>query len=152
MSESIIEVELHQQSDYQFITKFGGEVPALLCDEPPPLGAGTGPSPVQLLAAAVGNCLSDSLLYALRKFKQHPEPLQTRVVLSVGRNEQGRLRVLHIKAILKLGVQANTLEHLASVLSQFESFCTVSQSVGLGIPIETRVEDVNGLVLKGPSP
>ena len=37
---------------------------------PPPLGQGSGPSPMQLLAASVGNCLSASLLFALRKFKQ----------------------------------------------------------------------------------
>jgi len=34
------------------------------------------------------------------------------------------------------------------VLEQFESFCTVTQSVGLGVPIHTRVIDINGLVLR----
>ena len=57
----MISIELHQRSDYQFDIQFGAAVPALLCDEPEPLGQGLGPSPVQLLAAAVGNCLSDCL-------------------------------------------------------------------------------------------
>jgi hypothetical protein len=31
---------------------------------------------------------------------------------------------------------------------QFEEFCTVTQSVGLGIPVHTRVMDVHGVILK----
>src|SRR5690349_6995608 len=68
MAESIVRVDLAQQSDYRFMVSFGGAAPDLLADEPAPLGTGSGPSPVQLLAAAVGNCLSDSLLFSLRKF------------------------------------------------------------------------------------
>ena len=60
--------------------------------------------PVQLLAAAVGNCLSDSRLCALRKFKQ--------------------------------------------VLAQFETYCTVTQSVGQGIAIGLEVYDALGQRLK----
>ena len=70
MSESTQSVSLIQVQDYQFDVGFGAAGPALRADEPPPLGQGSGPSPVQLLAAAVGNCLSASLLFALRKFKQ----------------------------------------------------------------------------------
>jgi uncharacterized OsmC-like protein len=123
-------------------------MPVLTSDEPVPLGTGTGPSPVQLLCAAVGNCLSDSLLFAFRKFKQTPEPIQCEVQAQVGRNEQGRIRVLKIAAKLKLGVAGTQLEHAERVLSQFEEFCTVTQSVGQGIPIHTRVLDVHGVVLK----
>ena len=86
-------------------------VPLLRSDEPAPLGGGTGPSPVQLLAAAVGNCLSDSLLFALRKFKQKPDPIQCEVTCEVGRNAQGRLRVLGLEARLTLGVPAEAIDH-----------------------------------------
>ena len=79
MSESNVRITLRQQQDYQFQVDFGEGIPSLLADEPAPLGTGQGPSPVQLLAAAVGNCLSDSLLFALRKFKQTPEPLHCTV-------------------------------------------------------------------------
>jgi uncharacterized OsmC-like protein len=94
MSNETVTVRLAQRQDYQFEVQFGPGVPPLLADEPAPLGQGQGPSPVQLLAAAVGNCLSDSLLFALRKFKQQPEPLQCEVSAEVGRNAEGRLRVL----------------------------------------------------------
>jgi hypothetical protein len=49
---------------------------------------------------------------------------------------------------LQLGVPAASLEHLDRVLSQFEAFCTVTQSVGQGIPISITVLDSTGAVLK----
>jgi uncharacterized OsmC-like protein len=148
VSAAGIRVSLRQKQDYQFDIDFGPGMPGLVGDEPAPLGAGAGPSPVQLLAAAVGNCLSDSLLFALRKFKQAPEPIACDVTAEVGRNPEGRLRVLSLHAVLTLGVAAAKLEHLDRVLSQFESYCTVTQSVGQGIAIELEVHDVLGQRLK----
>ena len=148
MSESNVRITLRQQQDYQFQVDFGEGIPPLLADEPAPLGTGQGPSPVQLLAAAVGNCLSDSLLFALRKFKQTPEPLHCTVDAEIGRNEQKRLRVLKMTAALHLGVPASSLEHLDRVLDQFEAYCTVTQSVGQGISIEVQVFDSTGKRLK----
>ena len=101
-----------------------------------------------MLCAAVGNCLSDSLLFAFRKFKQAPDPIHCEVQAQVGRNDQGRVRVLNMEAKLKLGVSGDQLEHTERVLSQFEEFCTVTQSVRKGIPVHTRVLDVNGVILK----
>ena len=148
MSEKTITVSLQQQADYRFDIRFDDTMPVLTSDEPAPLGTGLGPSPVQLLCAAVGNCLSDSLLFAFRKFKQAPEPIHCEVQAVIGRNEHGRVRVLSLDAKLKLGVSANQLEHANRVLSQFEEFCTVTQSVGQGIPIHTRVMDIHGVILK----
>lgn len=148
MSAERVQVLLQQEQDYRFRVEFGAGTPALIADEPPPLGQGAGPSPVQLLASAVGNCLSDSLLFALRKFKQAPEPLSCEVVAEVGRNADGRLRVLAMTARLRLGVPAARLEHLDRVLAQFEAFCTVTQSVGAAIPITVQVIDSEGTVLK----
>ena len=148
MSDKQISVTLTQQHDYRFDIRFDDNMPVLTTDEPAPLGTGLGPSPVQLLCAAVGNCLSDSLLFALRKFKQSPEPLRCEVQAEVGRNVDGRMRVLNMLATLHLGVPAAQLEQLERVLGQFEGFCTVTQSVGQGIPIQVRVLDVDGQVLK----
>ena len=151
MSESddkIIQVRLDQLQDYRFDIHFGGDVPVLMVDEPAPLGTGLGPSPTQLLGAAVGNCLSDSLLFALRKFKLVAEPIRCEVSSRVGRNPQGRERVLGMVAVLTLGVPAASLQHLDRVLGQFEAFCTVTQSVGAGIPITVTVLDSTGQRLK----
>ena len=148
MVEKTITVELRQRSNYQFDIEFNEGIPQLISDEPAPLGEGKGPSPVQMLAASVGNCLSDSLFFALAKFKQKPEPIHTTVNAMVGRNAEGRMRILHIEAKIHLGVEASKLEHLDRALEQFQEFCTVTQSVGQGIPIHIRVMDATGLILK----
>jgi uncharacterized OsmC-like protein len=103
---------------------------------------------VQLLCAAVGNCLSDSLLFAFRKFKQVPEPIRCEVTAEVGRNDDNRLRVLHMAVQLHVGVSKDSLEQVERVLEQFEEFCTVTQSVRQGIPITVEVFDSAGVQMK----
>lgn len=141
-------VTLEQQEDFHFAIRFGDAIPLLHSDEHPPLGKGAGPSPDQLLAAAVGNCMSASLLFALRKFKQAPEPIRTEVEATTGRNEANRLRIQRIAVRIKLGVPAAALEHLDRALAQFEAFCTVGESVRQGIPVDVEVYDGTGARLK----
>ncbi len=148
MSEPTIRVDLRQQKDFQFEISFGPNIPTVLGDEPHPLGEGKGPSPAQFLAAAVGNCLSDSLFFAIKKYKQDPQPIECTVTAQMGRNEQGRLRITQMHAVLTLGVPAESLEHMDRVLSSFEAFCTVTQSVGQGIDITLEVFDSNKKKLK----
>ncbi|MBX3603821.1 MAG: OsmC family protein [Piscinibacter sp.] len=148
MAEQSVIVRLAQRRDFQFELQFDGGVPTLLADEPPPLGQALGPSPVQLLAAAVGNCLSDSLLFALRKYKQQPEPISAEVRADLDRNAQGRLRVVGLDVTLALGVPAEAIEHLERVLTQFEGFCTVTQSIAPAIPVAVSVLDAQGARLK----
>ncbi len=141
-------VVLTQEKDFRFAIDFGGGLPLLHGDEAAPLGGGTGPTPVQLLAAAAGNCLSDSLHFALKKFKQDAQGITTRVSPTVGRNAEGRMRVLKMQVEVRFGAPAATIEHLDRVLSQFEGFCTVAQSVGQGIPIAVSVFDGAGVKVK----
>jgi uncharacterized OsmC-like protein len=142
------EVVLRQEQDYRFSVQFGSGVPTLMTDESPPLGGGTGPTPLQLLAAAVGNCLSDSLYFAMTKFKQDAKGITTTATATVDRNEQRRLRVARIVVRAQLGAKRSELEHLDRILGQFEQFCTVAQSVGQGFPIEVSVLDAEGTTLK----
>lgn len=141
-------VTIVQEKDYRFANTFGEGIPVLHADEAPPLGGGTGPTPVQLFAASVGNCLSASLLFALRKFKNNPEPIRTHVEAQVGRNEQKRLRVLRIKVRLDLGIAAEALAHADHALAQFEDFCTVTASVRQSTPVDVEVFDSAGRRLK----
>lgn len=138
-------VELRQESGYRFANRFGPDLPVLYSDEPPPLGTGTGPSPMQLLAAAVGNCLAASLLFALKKFRQAPEPIGAVASVTEGRDDRKRLRVTGIHVRLELGAPAASFEHLDRALERFEDYCTVTQSVRLGIPVEVEVYDRDGV-------
>jgi uncharacterized OsmC-like protein len=144
----LVEVSLEQEHDFRFAIHFPEGVPTIHGDEHPPLGQGTGPNPRQLLAASVGNCLSDSLLFALRKFKQAPEPIRTQVTATVDRNPENRMRVMNIAVKINLGVPGATLQHLDRALAQFEEFCTVTQSVRQGIPVTIEVYDSAGERLK----
>jgi uncharacterized OsmC-like protein len=148
MSENA-SVTITRQSGYQFLVDFGPAMPHWLADEPAPLGQGAGPAPDHMLLAAVANCLSASLLFALQKFKQDPGALVATATPEVVRNENKRLRIQRIHVQLDLGKAAGDIEHLDRVLAQFEEFCTVSMSVRQGIAIDIEVRDGAGAVLKG---
>ena len=134
-------IRLKQLADYQFAIYYNEEKSPIMGDEPPPLGKSEGATPSQLLIAAVANCLSDSLLFALRKFKQNPDPIETIATCEIGRNEQNRLRILSIRVEIHVGVPGESLENLDRVLAQFQDFCTVSSSVSVGIPVNVFVID-----------
>jgi len=91
-----VSITVTQQNNYQFLVDFGAALPQLLADEPAPLGAGAGPSPSHMLLAAVANCLSSSLYFALQKFKQDAGGITTTATAHIDRNEQNHLRVLDI--------------------------------------------------------
>ena len=147
MSEQV-SVTITRQDKYRFLVDFGSGMPTSVADEPAPLGDGAGPSPSHLLAAAIANCLSASLLFAHGKFKEDPGRLTATAVCRFGRNDSNRLRVVGIDVTLTLGVAPETLGHLDRALAQFEEFCTVSQSVKAGIPFTTVVLAPDGRVLK----
>ncbi|MHB0921057.1 MAG: peroxiredoxin [Thiomonas sp. 15-66-11] len=141
-------VVLRQKQAYQFDIEFASVAPHVLSDEPPPLGQGAGPSPAHLLLAAVGNCMSSSLYFALTKFKNDPQGITTTARAHIGRNEAGRLRVLRIELDIRIGAPAASMNHLDRIIGQFEEFCTVGQSVRAGIPIEISVYDGEGKKLQ----
>ena len=151
MSEKLLHfsVELESREGYEFVARFDEPKDAeLRLDEPPPLGAGRGPNAARLVAAAVANCLSASLLFCLRgKFKQHPGPLRATATGTLVRNEKGRYRIGGIDVVLSLGAPQGALAHLDRCLEQFEDFCVVTESVRRGIPVSVKVLDEAGAEL-----
>lgn len=139
-------VILEQQGPYSFRIDFeGAAFASLRSDEPVPLGAGEGPNPSELLLASIANCLSASLLFALRKFKNAPGPIRAEISASTERNAQGRLRIPRAKVTIRLSEPAARLERFDRVLAQFEQFCTVTQSVRDGIAVDVEVVDGDGV-------
>lgn len=139
-------IDLEQEQDYQFRVKFDWpRVPDLLVDEPEPLGSRRGPNAARLVAAAVANCLSASLLFCLRdKFKQHPGKLRAEVTGQLTRTNRGRLRIGGFDVTIRLADQADALAHLDRCAQQFEDFCVVTESIRHGIPVRVRVLDSAG--------
>lgn len=146
--EQSIELSLEQVSDYEFRLRFDDtDAPDLLTDEPAPLGHGAGPNPSRLLLAAVANCLSASLLFSLRKFRNDPGKIAAHARATLARNEHGRWRVQRIEVELAMGAAAGSLEHLDRLLAQFEDFCVVTESVRQGIEVQVTVRDGSGALL-----
>jgi uncharacterized OsmC-like protein len=137
-----------QTGAYRFMVDFGDGIAPLQADEPAPLGGGEGPSPDQLLLAAVTNCLSASLFFALQKFKQDPGGITTTGTARIERDENKRLRVKEIAVTIRLGNSGESIAQIDRILAQFEAFCTVTESVRHGIPVAVTVMDGQGSRLK----
>ena len=142
-----IRLLLEQEGPYAFKVSFDGTaLEALHTDEAQPLGGGTGPGPSDLLLAGVANCLSASLLFALRKFKNVPGPIRAEITGRKERNAAGRWRIPRAEVTIHLADKAAELEHFDRVLAQFEQFCIVTQSVREGVEVAVRIVDADGVV------
>jgi uncharacterized OsmC-like protein len=148
------EVRLSRLTGYQFRTEFGAPgVPALLVDEPAPLGRGAGPNPGRLLAAAVGSCLSASLVYCLSKARVEIDAIATKVVGTYRRNERGRLRIGSLAVSIQLSVPSSGSDSLTPCLQDFEDYCVVTASVRQGIEVRVEITDPHGRMLySNPGP
>ena len=142
-----IRIVLEQEGPYAFKVNFEGTaLEALHTDEPAPLGGGGGPNPSAMLLTAIANCLSASLLFALRKYKNAPAPIRAVIVGHKARNAEGRLRIPHADVTIRLADKAADLEHFDRVLAQFEQFCVVTQSVREGVSVDVKIVDADGAV------
>jgi len=140
MGEKGFALTLDLQQGYQFLVDFHREgIPSVLMDEPPPLGEDHGPNAAGLLAAAVGNCLSASALFCLRKARIPVKGMRTTVQASFLRNPQGRLRIGGIEVKIQPEVAPEHRERMGRCLELFEDFCVVTQSVRNGIDVKVQV-------------
>lgn len=141
MDERTFSLTLTLGEGFQFDTEFDGEkMPNLMFDEPAPLGEDEGPNAARVLGAAIGNCLSASLLHCLRRARIDVEGIRTEVRGRVARNDEGRLRIAGISARILTEIPAGQHERVPRCLDLFEDFCIVSGSVRQGIPIDVEVD------------
>ena len=145
-AELVITMEHLQGLEFK-VTFDGSDAPDLLMGEPEPSGRRAGPSASRLLAAAVGNCLTASLLFCLQRSRIELSGTRTRVSGRVERNERGRLRVAGLTVTIDLPVAGTERDKLDRCLGLFEDYCTVGASVRRGIPVEVEVRDRDGGVL-----
>ena len=116
------------------------DAPDLYMDEPPSLGgSGKGPNAARAIVAAVGNCLSASLVFCLQKSRVDLGDVKVRCHGQLTRNELGRLRLTYIKIEPVVQLPEDDLKKMERCLGMFEDFCIVTQSVRGGIPIDVQV-------------
>lgn len=139
---------LTQELDHAFRVEFDDTtIPALHTDESAPLGVDSWPNPSRKLAAAVANCLSASLLFSLRKYKNNLGRIVTHAKATLERNELRRLRVAHIDVVIGLPEAATNYAQIERMLQQFENFCLVTESVRNGVAVDVTVRDARGVVV-----
>ena len=108
-------------------------------DEAAPLGTSAGPTPVGMLAAAVGGCLSPSLTLCLNKAHLEPEAVNAHVTARMGRNESGRLRIEGIDVELTPCFVGTDTRRFDRCTALYEDFCIVTESIRRGIPVNVHV-------------
>lgn len=132
--------------EFEFVAEFNGvpDAAPVMMDEPRPLGGGQAPNAVDLLSAAVGDCLAASLAFCLRKAHVEVRGLTADVTTHLVRNEKGRARISGIDVALqpelgRLDAPIGRCEEL------FEDFCTVTASVRRGIPVRVTMKEAPSL-------
>ena len=132
-------LHVEQIDGFEFRVKFDKEQFApLLLDEPAPLGRDTAPNAARVLAAAIGSCLSASLVFCLQKAKVAAPSVSADVNVEIVRNEARRLRIGKVNVTLRTNLPPDD-PALAGCLTTFEDFCVVTQSVRQGIDVAVQV-------------
>ena len=140
--EKVFRVSMKREKDFVFKVDFGIDgVDPFRMDEPTPVGNDLGPSASKVLASAMGNCLTASLLFCLQKARVEVGDIETRVEGKMMRNENGRWRIKEVNIEICPEID---LEEFRSQYdrcrSLFEDFCIVSKSIEEGIPINVEVK------------
>lgn len=134
------DIQVQQVEQYRFRVEFDkpGHAP-LFMDEPAPLGADSAPNAARVLAAAVGNCLSASLLFCMKRNGHEPAHISATVHVELARNEQRRLRIGAVRVELAPEINPEQRQAFEKCLGLFEDFCVVTQSVRSGIDVQVSV-------------
>jgi uncharacterized OsmC-like protein len=140
--EKIFKVSMKREENFVFNVNFGIDgVKQFKMDEPPPVGDNLGPGASKVLAAALGNCLSASLLFCLQKARAQVGDIETSVVGKMRRNESGRWRIREVKIEISPDIELSQYQsQYDRCYSLFEDFCIVSKSIEEGIPIKVQVK------------
>ena len=107
--------------------------------EPAPVGGDRGPNASKVLAAAMGNCLTASLLFCLEKARAQVGGIKTEVNGFMRRNDEGRWRIAEINVEISPEIGEEYGKQFERCQGLFEDFCIVSRSIEQGIPIKVKV-------------
>ncbi|MFW9830745.1 MAG: OsmC family protein [Candidatus Thorarchaeota archaeon] len=133
-------IVIERIQDFEFRVHFDNKkFPTLLMDEPSPLGHDKGPNATRILAGAIGNCLSASLLFCLQRSKLQVDTVLAEVTPTTARNEEGRWRIQHINVKLHISMKEDDPKRFQRCVDIFENYCIVTSSVRQGIPVDVEV-------------
>ena len=128
--------------DYEFVAEFNDipGAPSMLFDEPEPLGGSRAPNAVDVLGAAIGDCLAASLTFCMRRARMDVQGMTASVTARVVRNEEGRFRIGGVDVELSPRLGAENATHFDRCARLFKEFCIVTASVERGIPVHVSLK------------
>jgi uncharacterized OsmC-like protein len=132
-------LHIEQVDGFDFRVHFDKEAyQDLHMGEPPPLGRDAAPNPARILAAAIGDCLSASLVFCLKRRGIVVQGLRSEVRVQLVRNENRRLRIGRVDVTIhpRDPIPDDVFD---ACLKTFEDFCVVTQSVRQGIDVQVNV-------------
>jgi uncharacterized OsmC-like protein len=136
-------VDLRHVAGYRFASQASEDGrshgDSFVSDEPDPVGEASGPATPALLGAAIGHCLSASLLETLRHAHLPVEEFQAEATTVVSPNEAGLPRIERIDVVLRPTLPAPA-PRTGRCEEVFERHCTVTSSVRQGIDVNVHVE------------
>ncbi len=139
--EKTFSVSMTREKDFVFKVDFGLDNFDFTMDEPTPIGGDSGPNASKVLAAAMGNCLTASLLFCLNKARAEVGEIETKVDGKMRRNEKGRWRIAEINVEISPEINMDEFSSQYDRCNKlFEDFCIVSKSIEEGIPINVEVK------------
>jgi len=139
MSEKkFIDVELQWKGELKFDVKIRNTHEILVDASSETEGEDEGPAPDDLLTAAVGSCLASSFAFCISKARAELTDLTVSAKAEVSRVE-GRLRVTRIDVTLNPKFAEKDDKKLERCKAIFRNYCTVTESVVRGIPVNVTV-------------
>ena len=140
--EKTFKVSLKSEEGFVFKVDFGlPGVKEFIMDEPAPVGDDSGPNASKVLAAAMGNCLTASLMFCLQKARAEIGDIETKVEGKMRRNEKGRWRIAEVNVEINPEIDLEVFQsQYDRCHNLFEDFCIVSKSIEEGIPINVQVK------------
>lgn len=139
--EKTFKVSMKRERDFVFSVDFGIDGLDFKMDEPEPVGGDMGPNASKVLATAMGNCLTASLLFCLNKARAEVGDIETMVEGKMRRNEKGRWRIAEINVDISPEIDMEEFGNQYKRCHKlFEDFCIVSKSIEEGIPINVEVK------------
>jgi uncharacterized OsmC-like protein len=147
-------VHLELLHDYVFKVSFpGSKIGYIIMDEPSPLGSLEGPNASRVLAAAVGNCLSASLAFCLRKNGVPLKTIRAEAEPVVERNKEGYWRVkrINVRVTPEFEGEVDPTRY-NRCLELFEKYCVVTGAVKSGIDVSINVESPSNIASSQRNP
>ncbi|NVM55070.1 MAG: OsmC family protein [Candidatus Helarchaeota archaeon] len=101
-----------------------------------------GPDPSKLLISAVMGCLNASFAFCLKKSRIPLKGMKAKGELTSKRNEEGYWRVSEIDVDLSPEIEKGG-PRFEKCIEIFHKYCTVTQSVRQGIPVNVTINKNN---------